>query len=145
MSEVVSKVAALRPDGMLLMGQRRDNGKFSLPGGHLDDGEHPEMAAHRELGEETGLDTDVMHHLGTKDVKDGAVRVHAYQCDVSGEPDGDQDPDGEFQKFVWVDPENMPREVMSNLHNSPDVVLELIGANGKPWASMHAEPDQDDA
>ncbi len=32
----------------------------------------------------------------------------------------------------------MPTEVMRNLHSSPDVVLEALGARGKPWSTMGA-------
>lgn len=140
----VSAVAPMRPDGLLLMGKRRDDGSWCCPGGHVEEGEHPLMAAHRELGEESGLDTDTMEHLGSQPVKDGAIVVHAFKADVDAEPSNDEDPDDEFSEFQWVDPENMPVAVLRNLHNTPDVVLELIGARGQPWATMHAEPDADD-
>lgn len=38
---------------------------LEAPAGGIDPGETPEQAAHRELGEETGLRTDSLLHLGT--------------------------------------------------------------------------------
>lgn len=136
--KAVAKVAAFR-DGRFLMGKRRDNGKWNMPGGHLEPGESPHTAGVRELGEETGLHADLLHHLGTRDVKGGKVRVHAFRAEAVGEPRAEQDPDGEFSELRWMDPEAMPGEVMRNLHSDPDVVLELIGAHGSPWASFDSE------
>lgn len=39
-------------------------GKLALPGGHVDPGESPSHAAHRELLEETGLDLADMRQVG---------------------------------------------------------------------------------
>lgn len=135
MKKAVSKVAAFR-DGQFLMGRRRDNGRWNMPGGHIEAGEGAHDAGVRELKEETGLDADMLEHLGTQDVKDGKVRVHAFRVDVDGEPTLGDDPDGEFEELRWMDPKSMPVEVMRNLHNEPDVVLELIGANGSPWSAF---------
>lgn len=43
------------PDGRIVMIQRRDSGKWGLPGGMVDWGEDIPHAAKRELREETGL------------------------------------------------------------------------------------------
>jgi putative (di)nucleoside polyphosphate hydrolase len=47
-------------DGLIFVGQRIDNpGKaWQMPQGGIDEGEDPEAAAFRELGEEVGLSTD---------------------------------------------------------------------------------------
>lgn len=134
----VAAIAALK-DGKLLMGKRRDDESWCCPGGHIEPGESPTAAAHRELAEETGLSSDWMRPLDRQAVKDGTIHVHAFQADVDGEPTNDGDPDAEFSEFRWVDPAEMPRDVMENLHNEPDVVLEALGARGTPWASFDSE------
>ncbi len=45
----------LLSDGRIVLIQRRDSGQWGLPGGLIDWGETIEMAAERELKEETGL------------------------------------------------------------------------------------------
>lgn len=134
----VSAIAAMK-GGKLLMGRRRDDEKWCCPGGHIEEGESPHAAAHRELGEETGLKADWMRHLDSKAVKDGTIHVHAFHADVAGEPSNEADPDAEFSEFRWVDPKAMPQEVLRNLHNNPDVVLDALGAAGKPWAAFDSE------
>ena len=42
-------------DGQILLGRRTDNGLWSTPGGHVEEGEEFSTAAIRELKEETGL------------------------------------------------------------------------------------------
>lgn len=50
------------PEGMCYLLIRDGHGNWGFPKGHLDQGEGPEEAARREIGEETGLDGLVLHH-----------------------------------------------------------------------------------
>lgn len=135
----VAAIAALNPDGQLLMGKRADDERWCCPGGHLEPGENPLAAAHRELEEESGLTTDAMEPIGSQAVKDGEVHVYAFRAQVDGEPSNEKDPDAEFTEFRWVEPGAMPQEILRNLHNEPDVVLEALGAGGQAWASFDEE------
>ena len=51
-------------EGRVLLQRRGDSGKWGFPGGAIELGETPEMAAIRELREETGLDVRVTGLLG---------------------------------------------------------------------------------
>lgn len=109
----------------ILVGKRRDNGRWTFPGGHLEKGELPAVGASRELYEEAGvkLKPDELTHLQSEDVKggDGIVRrIHAYKADLPAnsrpktttEHDPDDEIDGDWQ---WV-PRRLPRDIARNLH-----------------------------
>lgn len=51
------------PDGRIVLVQRRDNGKWSMPGGLIEWGEDITTSAKRELAEETGLDLIKINRL----------------------------------------------------------------------------------
>jgi len=67
----VAAVFVLRDDGAALLQHRddkpglRDGGKWVPPGGHVDDGETLEECARRELREETGYDSPILHPLSS--------------------------------------------------------------------------------
>ncbi len=64
----VSAHVVIVENGRLLLcrlsAQTDDPGKWTLPGGGLDFGEAPEVGAHRELIEETGLEIEITGLLG---------------------------------------------------------------------------------
>lgn len=51
-----TSIIPVLPDGRIVLVQRRDNGKWSLPGGIIDWGEDIPTSVRRELLEETGLE-----------------------------------------------------------------------------------------
>jgi ADP-ribose pyrophosphatase YjhB (NUDIX family) len=50
-----TSIVPVLPDGRIVLIQRRDNGRWSLPGGIVDWGEDIPSSVRRELAEETGL------------------------------------------------------------------------------------------
>ena len=126
----IASVAAFDPSGRLLLGRRRDNGKWTLPGGHLEIGESPEQGAHRELLEEAGIRKDSLGYLGCGQV--GDYVVHAYRADgIQDAPTSAGDPDDEISDFSWVDvTHGLPQRIAENLHAPKNVTLHLLGLVG---------------
>jgi ADP-ribose pyrophosphatase YjhB (NUDIX family) len=59
--------AVIEREGRVLLGRRAldpSAGLWDLPGGFVDEYEHPEAALHREVLEETGLEVDATEWLG---------------------------------------------------------------------------------
>ena len=73
----IASVAVVDASGRVLFGKRRDDGRWTLPGGHLEPGEAPIAGAARELAEETRIvvPTTRLAPLGTGRVGDyGSTR-----------------------------------------------------------------------
>jgi mutator protein MutT len=56
--------AVIRKDGLILLQQRADDGRWGLPGGAIDPGEAPARAVVREVYEEVGLRVRPVRLLG---------------------------------------------------------------------------------
>jgi len=114
---------AIMHDHHILMGKRRDNGKWTNPGGHLNAGEDPVKGAVREVKEEVGLDLDphLLKHLESRIVKkpDGSkIEVHGYRVDLREKPATTivQDPDEEVHRWQWVKTDSDFGHIEGNLH-----------------------------
>jgi len=76
--------------GRILLIQRRDNGRWGMPGGAADVGETPAEAAEREVREETGLRVRATRLVGVYDSRrvgspDAAHLYHlVFLCDTVG-------------------------------------------------------------
>lgn len=116
----------------ILMAKRNDTGKWTLPGGHLEEGETPKEGAKRELYEEAGLKHEKFKHLESKRMKgnDGVNRViHAFVIDHDGQkPTSKNDPDNEVEKWEWIETKaGLPKNIKDNLHSSKNLVLMKLG------------------
>ncbi|MBF2046268.1 MAG: NUDIX domain-containing protein [Leptolyngbya sp. IPPAS B-1204] len=58
-----TSIIPVLPDGRIVLVQRRDNGRWSLPGGLVEWGEDISTSAKRELAEETGLNLIKINRL----------------------------------------------------------------------------------
>jgi 8-oxo-dGTP pyrophosphatase MutT (NUDIX family) len=114
--------------GNVLWGKRHD-GKYSLPGGHVNESEDFHIAAVRELQEETNVVPDVMTEIGiAHGGKYNEVLIYIYKAIGRGDPTSQFDPDREFSDVFWVDCRSgIPIEIMRNLAHPRNVVLELLG------------------
>ncbi len=131
----VASIAVFDDAGDMLWGRRRDNGRWTLPGGHLDEGEDAYDGAVRELQEETGLQTqEVLESLGAEVVDSGKRRilVHAYQVVLHDAEKPrvttEEDPDNECSEWRWVNvSDGLPKEIGDHLHSPRNVTLRLLG------------------
>lgn len=128
----VASVAVMN-GSKILMGKRKDTGKWTLPGGHHEDGESKHDAAKRELHEESGISVDKkdLKHIGSDsvDTKDGKKRIHAFVVNHNGDkPTSKNDPDKEVDKWKWIETKSgIPKMIKENLHSPKNVVLQKIG------------------
>ncbi len=121
----IASIAAFNPAGQLLMGRRRDSGKWTMPGGHLEPGEGAAAGAARELQEEAGL-SGQLAHIGSGSPRAG-ILVHCFRLDgVTVEPSSAADPDEEVDEWEWLDLP-LAASVAANLHAPRNVTLTLIG------------------
>ena len=131
-TKLIASVAVFNVDGLMLFGKRSDNKRWCCPGGHFEPNEYPTQAALRELFEETGLvPVKDIEFIGDAKVPKVGVHVYSFKVIVNKEPDSSQDPDAEIVDFRWVDPKNIPSEVLDNLHNKQDVTLQCLGLQPK--------------
>ena len=102
------------------IGRRNRAGRLEwcLPKGHLEGGETPEEAAVREVAEETGIESEIVHSLGTIDYwftgDDRRVHkvVHHFLLEAkSGDITAANDPDQEAEEARWIAVTDLSREL----------------------------------
>jgi NAD+ diphosphatase len=122
--------------GRLLLARRAvqpDEGKWDLPGGFLDEGEHPRDALQRELREETGLEVEPLEFFDVVvdrygDDEDAQHTLNLYwTCRVVSGTAAAADDVAELR---WFEREDLPpREDLAFRNN--DVVISR-------WRNEHA-------
>ncbi|MBD1849240.1 NUDIX hydrolase [Leptolyngbya sp. FACHB-711] len=84
-----TSIVPILPDGRIVLIQRRDNGKWSLPGGIVDWGEDIPSAVRRELAEETGLSlVEIKRLVGVYSSPERDSRFHSICVLVEAMVDG---------------------------------------------------------
>jgi 8-oxo-dGTP diphosphatase len=101
-------------EGRLLLARRAgepEQGKWDLPGGFLEEGEHPLDALRRELREETGLVVEPrdflgvwMDRYGDGDSAPATLNLYWTAHIVSGEPR----PADDVSELRWFPPDDLP-------------------------------------
>lgn len=81
-----ARAIVLHKNNILLIERRRDDlHYFSIPGGHIEPGETPEMAVIRELQEEASVEVAPLREVFT--LVGGDPEHHIFLCEyVSGQP-----------------------------------------------------------
>ena len=89
-------------DGRILMVKHRLDGRefYCLPGGGIDSGETPAVAALRELKEEACIDGEIIQEINVFKKLDGKGSVHTFLIKV----------DGSAKPGIGSDPELSPSE-----------------------------------
>lgn len=98
----------------VLMGFREKEQLFCCPAGHIHEGEDSYEGMQRELFEETGLDCVDIKLVKVEYNKDKKLMLYLFKITVDPTQaiDFSKDPDKEFSKVEYVDPNN----VVEKLH-----------------------------
>lgn len=83
----------------LLLSEYRDREHWNLPGGGVRDGESDQEALYREVLDETGLHTRVLHQIGPPHTAKNDVAA-LYQCEITG---GTLIPTEESRQHLFAD------------------------------------------
>lgn len=115
-----TSVIPILPDGRIVLIQRKDNGKWALPGGMVNWGEDVTTTLHRELEEETGLQIAQIRRLvGVYSDPERDGRVHSICIVVAVDAIGDLqilDP-LEVEDLRAFAPEALPLGSLSHDHD----------------------------
>jgi 8-oxo-dGTP pyrophosphatase MutT (NUDIX family) len=102
-------VALFDGDGRILLLRRKDNDKWTMPGGTMDFGESLEQCAVREVREETGFDIEISGLIGTYTdpnvliaYSDGEVRQEFTLVYGAKIKSGELRIDHESKEALWV-------------------------------------------
>ena len=124
----ISSIAVMNGD-KILMGRRRDSDKWTLPGGHAEEGETAEETGIRELEEETGIKAKKLESLGSEEVKNPnapELMINCFKYETDESTSMRDDPDTEVKKWVWVSTP-ISEDILDNLHAKKNVTLKLLG------------------
>jgi ADP-ribose pyrophosphatase YjhB (NUDIX family) len=114
--------------GRLLLGRRRFEpfaGRWDIPGGFLEEGEHPLDGMRRELREETGLEVEPIEFLGAwmdryggDSTAEATLNLYWTARAVAGEPE----PADDVTELRWFAPDELPGADELAFENVPKVL-----------------------
>jgi 8-oxo-dGTP diphosphatase len=114
-----TSIIPILPDGRIVLIRRKDDGRWSLPGGMVDWGEDVPHAVRRELKEETGLELVTIRRLvGVYSSPDRDPRIHSICIAVEAEVEGEmtiKDP-LEVMEIQAFPSSSLPQPDMSHDH-----------------------------
>lgn len=117
-------------------------GMWALPGGRVDAGEHTAPAAHRELGEETGLRVPALRPFAVYADPDrdprGRVVTFAYVARIIGTPEAKPGDDATDARWVLVNDIYTGKEPVAFDHQKiiTDATGLVIGPDGEAAAMV---------
>lgn len=115
-----TSIIPVLPDGRIVLVQRRDNQRWSLPGGMVDWGEDLPSSVKRELAEETGMDLVKLKRLvGVYSDPERDPRFHSICIVVEAEVSGTMQPKDtlEIMGIRAFQPAEIPLGELSHDHD----------------------------
>lgn len=102
---------------MVLQGAPKEEKRWGLPGGGVEEGESYDQCCKREVEEETGYEVDVIELLqqkkGTYDTIGISFEVYYYKMEITGGEEKIQDPDGLIYEVGWKSAEDIKELTLS--------------------------------
>lgn len=114
-----TSIIPILPDGKIVLVRRRDNGKWSLPGGIVDWGEDVPTAVRRELAEETGLELlKICRLVGVYSAPNRDPRIHSICIVVEAQVQGEMQVHDslEILEIQAFSPNSVPLDALSHDH-----------------------------
>lgn len=109
-------VVLINTSGQVLLGRRKEDGIYTMPGGGAEEGETPEQAAVREVFEESGIGVrpEDLRPLSVEETPRG-YKIHKFWALVpySSKATTKLDPDQEVSEWRWLDRSDFPEEMSS--------------------------------
>jgi ADP-ribose pyrophosphatase YjhB (NUDIX family) len=123
-SKPTASAACLDDQGRVLLSRRGidpGKGKWDLPGGFLDEGEHPLQCLHRELREEGGVEIEPLELLGVwvdKYGGDGSAQTTLNFYWSARIVEGTPEPADDVAEFRWFAPDEIDEDELAFAHLS---------------------------